>query len=202
MLGPKGVLKRKTRILVTHGIAYLPQVDNIVVLKDGEVSEMGTYKELLERKGAFAEFLQHHITEEDVSELEDPALIEELKSVVGISPHLTKGKSRRISESSDAGSDAGGMRRRISSARSLEGSMSRSGSVRRGEELRRHAGSLQGGKDRLIEVEKSETDSVKMAVYMDYFRAAGWHMSVGTFALYFVYQGEYRTQNFLKFREN
>jgi ATP-binding cassette subfamily C (CFTR/MRP) protein 1 len=50
VLGPKGLLKRKTRVLVTHGIAYLPQVDNIIVMKDGEISEIGTYKELLAKK--------------------------------------------------------------------------------------------------------------------------------------------------------
>jgi len=54
VIGPKGVLKRKTRVLVTHGIAYLPQMDNIVVMKDGEISEMGTYRELLERKVSFS----------------------------------------------------------------------------------------------------------------------------------------------------
>lgn len=50
-------------MLVTHGITFLPEVDVIVVLKDGEVTEMGTYKELLEKKGAFAEFLVQHLTE-------------------------------------------------------------------------------------------------------------------------------------------
>ena len=50
VLGPRGLLKRKTRVLVTHGIAFLPQCDNIIVMKDGEISEMGTYQELLDKK--------------------------------------------------------------------------------------------------------------------------------------------------------
>jgi ATP-binding cassette subfamily C (CFTR/MRP) protein 1 len=50
---------------VTHGITYLPDVDIIVVLKDGEVTELGTYRQLLEKKGAFAEFLVQHLTEVD-----------------------------------------------------------------------------------------------------------------------------------------
>ena len=30
----------QTRILVTHGIAFLPQVDQIIVLQDGRISEV------------------------------------------------------------------------------------------------------------------------------------------------------------------
>lgn len=63
VIGPSGILKKKTRVLVTHGITYLPEADNIIVLKDGEVTERGTYRQLLEKKGAFAEFLVHHLTE-------------------------------------------------------------------------------------------------------------------------------------------
>lgn len=63
VIGPTGMLKKKTRVLVTHGITYLPEVDNIIVLKDGEVSETGTYKQLLEKKGAFADFLLQHLNE-------------------------------------------------------------------------------------------------------------------------------------------
>ncbi len=48
----------------------LPHVDEIIVLKNGEVSEMGTYKELLSHQGAFAEFIATYLTavndEEDV----------------------------------------------------------------------------------------------------------------------------------------
>lgn len=63
VIGPNGILGGKTRILVTHGITYLPEVDNIFVLKEGEISEQGTYHELLEKKGAFAEFLIQHLQE-------------------------------------------------------------------------------------------------------------------------------------------
>lgn len=34
------------------------------MLKDGEVSEVGSYKELLAQKGAFAEFLMQHLEEQ------------------------------------------------------------------------------------------------------------------------------------------
>jgi ABC-type nitrate/sulfonate/bicarbonate transport system ATPase subunit len=36
VIGPKGLLKNKTRLLVTHGVKYLPIVDRIVVLSNEE----------------------------------------------------------------------------------------------------------------------------------------------------------------------
>lgn len=63
VIGPEGLLKNCTRVLVTHGITYLPQTDKIVVLKDGEVSETGTYQELLDKKGDFSDFLVQHMNE-------------------------------------------------------------------------------------------------------------------------------------------
>uniref|UniRef100_A0A674JRT1 ATP binding cassette subfamily C member 3 n=1 Tax=Terrapene triunguis TaxID=2587831 RepID=A0A674JRT1_9SAUR len=68
VIGPEGALKGKTRMLVTHGITFLPQVDHIVVLVDGKISEMGSYQELLKQNGAFAEFLRNYAPDEDIEE--------------------------------------------------------------------------------------------------------------------------------------
>uniref|UniRef100_A0A8U7N0C2 ATP binding cassette subfamily C member 2 n=1 Tax=Corvus moneduloides TaxID=1196302 RepID=A0A8U7N0C2_CORMO len=65
VLGPKGLLQKKTRILVTHSISFLPQVDNIVVLAAGAVSEHGSYSTLLAKKGAFAQFLNLYGNQEE-----------------------------------------------------------------------------------------------------------------------------------------
>lgn len=54
----------QTRILVTHSISYLPQVDVIIVMSGGKISEMGSYQELLARDGAFAEFLRTYASGE------------------------------------------------------------------------------------------------------------------------------------------
>uniref|UniRef100_A0A674BMM9 ATP binding cassette subfamily C member 2 n=1 Tax=Salmo trutta TaxID=8032 RepID=A0A674BMM9_SALTR len=64
VVGPKGILKDKTRILVTHGVSFLPYVDEIVVLKEGCVSEVGSYQSLKDSKGAFSEFLDTYAKEE------------------------------------------------------------------------------------------------------------------------------------------
>lgn len=55
----------KTRLLVTHGVSFLPETDTIVVLKDGKISEMGTFKELMDKKGAFSDFMMAHLQDVD-----------------------------------------------------------------------------------------------------------------------------------------
>ena len=54
----------QTRILVTHGISFLPKVDLIVTLDKGEISEVGTFQELVTHAGAFAEFLKNYLANE------------------------------------------------------------------------------------------------------------------------------------------
>ena len=65
-------------VQVTHSITYLPKVDNIVVIKDGRISEIGTYKELLAQKGAFAEVLVQFLSQE-LEETDEDNLPSELE---------------------------------------------------------------------------------------------------------------------------
>lgn len=65
----------QTRILVTHGISFLPQVDYIVVLVDGKISEMGSYQELLKQNKDFAEFLRNYALDDDIEEDEPTSTV-------------------------------------------------------------------------------------------------------------------------------
>lgn len=64
VIGPKGILMNKTKLLVTHAVTYLPQTNQILVIQDGRISECGTYQELLDKKGEFAEFVEQYIKAE------------------------------------------------------------------------------------------------------------------------------------------
>lgn len=55
---PQLVFFSQTRLLVTHGIHFLPQVDEIVVLGNGTILEKGSYSSLLAKKGLFAKYLK------------------------------------------------------------------------------------------------------------------------------------------------
>ncbi|XP_071328193.1 multidrug resistance-associated protein 1-like isoform X2 [Trachinotus anak] len=59
VIGPRGLLKDKTRVLVTHGLSFLSKADLVLVMKDGHISEMGSYMELMDKKGAFAKLIQN-----------------------------------------------------------------------------------------------------------------------------------------------
>ena len=95
VIGPRGLLRNKTRLLVTHGVSYLPQMDNILVMKDGAITENGSYSELLAQKGAFAEFLVQYLSEKKEEEL-DPETETELEEIQkDLELHLGKANLER-----------------------------------------------------------------------------------------------------------
>ncbi|XP_036051966.1 multidrug resistance-associated protein 1 isoform X4 [Onychomys torridus] len=110
VVGPMGLLKNKTRILVTHGISYLPQVDVIIVMSGGKISEMGSYQELLDRAGAFAEFLRTYASAEQDMASEDDSVSgsgKESKPVEnGMLVTVGKHPQRHLSSSSSHSGDA------------------------------------------------------------------------------------------------
>jgi len=58
VLGPRGLLKDKLRVLVSSALEPLPGADAIYVLEEGAVSECGTFASLAAANGAFARQLQ------------------------------------------------------------------------------------------------------------------------------------------------
>uniref|UniRef100_A0A8C6TA35 ATP-binding cassette, sub-family C (CFTR/MRP), member 6b, tandem duplicate 1 n=1 Tax=Neogobius melanostomus TaxID=47308 RepID=A0A8C6TA35_9GOBI len=58
VIGPNGLLRGKTRILVTHGASLLPHCDLVLVMEEGRISESGSFTQLMERNGSFAKFIQ------------------------------------------------------------------------------------------------------------------------------------------------
>ncbi|XP_063222702.1 multidrug resistance-associated protein 1-like [Bacillus rossius redtenbacheri] len=191
VIGPAGLLKNKTRVLVTHGITFLPSVDLVVVLKAGEVSETGTYQQLVQSRGAFSEFLDQHLQDIVASDAPEESLEEvkrQLESTLG-KEEAERKLNRAISQ--------------VSETRSLVGSTggtatpfaSRSGSVRSrrsgGGSVRRRRNSPGAGKQpavsgqKLIEAERVEQGTVKAAVFTYYVKAMGLALALQT-AAYFA----------------
>jgi ATP-binding cassette subfamily C (CFTR/MRP) protein 1 len=46
-----GALKDKTRVLVTHQLQFVSKADLVIVMKDGKITEIGSYDELMSAQG-------------------------------------------------------------------------------------------------------------------------------------------------------
>ncbi|CAG5127097.1 unnamed protein product, partial [Candidula unifasciata] len=170
-----GMLRRKTRILVTHGVHWLPQVDKIVVLIDGRISEIGSYDELLSHDGDFAQFLKTYLTmEESDDEDEDPEIVAMKAKIL----------ERVDSVTSDAAATSGDEKARSSSH--LKRRISKP-VIDKKEEPKIEIKPPRPG-DRLTEEEKSETGKVKTAVFMEYFKAIGLCATFSFFSFFALYQ--------------
>ncbi|KAL5035647.1 hypothetical protein RTP6_003309 [Batrachochytrium dendrobatidis] len=55
-----GALAGKTRILVTHQLHFLPRVDYIIVMSNGEISEHGSYSDLMASNGEFSSLMGNY----------------------------------------------------------------------------------------------------------------------------------------------
>lgn len=53
-----GILRNKTRILVTNNLSILPFVDQIIVISEGSISETGSYRHLMGNNGDFSLFVR------------------------------------------------------------------------------------------------------------------------------------------------
>lgn len=61
-------LTGKTRILVTHALHFLPQVDYIYCIENGTIAEEGTYADLMTRGGEFSQFITEFGSKEEEQE--------------------------------------------------------------------------------------------------------------------------------------
>lgn len=185
VIGKKGLLRNKTRVLVTHGVHWLPMVDMIVVLVDGKISEMGSYDELMDHDGAFAQFLKTYLTQEkneDDDEDDDPE-IQEAKSKI-----LQRLESVTSDTATTSGDEVRALRKRRTSEKKPK--------------LIRSISTVIGGKcdpkvtdkqekdtEKLIQDEKKEEGAVARKVFMKYFRAVGFITTVVILVIYVGFQG-------------
>ncbi|XP_038108731.1 multidrug resistance-associated protein 1 [Culex quinquefasciatus] len=181
VIGENGLLAKKTRLLVTHGITYLPFTDNIYVVKDGKIDESGSYQELLDKKGAFAEFLLQHLQNVNQESENIDDIKAQLETSVGneeLRAKLVRAISRqsRTESTSDAGSTHKSFSRQISETESITST-------------RKSKLDLDNvPNERLIEEEKAEIGNVKWSVYNHYMKSIGISFSVTTVIFSLLYQ--------------
>nr|XP_044603416.1 multidrug resistance-associated protein 1 [Equus asinus] len=163
---PMGAARLMTRLLVTHGISYLPQVDVIIVMSGGKISEMGSYQELLARDGDFAEFLRTYASAEQEQDEQDNGSAgigspgkegKQMENGMLVTDAVGKQMQRQLSNSSTYSSDIG---RHCNSTAELQ----------KDEAKKEEAW-------KLVEADKAQTGQVKLSVYWGYMRAIGLFLS-------------------------
>ncbi|XP_055108074.2 ATP-binding cassette sub-family C member 2 [Symphalangus syndactylus] len=180
VLGPNGLLKGKTRLLVTHSMHFLPQVDEIVVLGNGTIVEKGSYSALLAKKGEFAKnlktFLRHTGPEEEATvhdgseeEDDDYGLISSVEEIPEDAASITMRRENSFRRTLSRSSRSNGRH-----LKSLKNSLKTRNvnSLKEDEEL------VKGQK--LIKKEFIETGKVKFSIYLEYLQA------IGLFSIFFI----------------
>ncbi|OWA50131.1 Canalicular multispecific organic anion transporter 2 [Hypsibius exemplaris] len=169
VVGPNGLLKGKTRVLVTHGISFLPQTDQIVVLSLGSVSEVGSYDQLLQNDGAFAEFLRTYLLDETEAREEEEPVVETMQDEAMQELALSQPPAQAANEPSPP-------HRKYPTdllAKSVNG--------------KGHTTAFQEPvKGRLVEDEMTAVGKVAWSVYDTYFRNASYKAVFGMVFFYFA----------------
>ncbi|XP_036121361.1 canalicular multispecific organic anion transporter 1 [Molossus molossus] len=174
VLGPNGLLKGKTRLLVTHSIHFLPQVDEIVVLENGAISEKGSYSALLAKKGLFATNLKTFIKQtgpegeatvnEDSEEEDAYGLMSSVEEIPEDVASLTMRRENSLRRTLS--------RRSRSNSRHLK-PLKNSLKIQNVHTPKEEEQLVKGQK--LIKKEFIETGKVKFSIYLKYLQAIGWH---------------------------
>lgn len=55
---------------MTNSLSFLPQFDEIIMLENGSIAEMGTFEELKQKQGIFNDFVKNHLNTEASKEQE------------------------------------------------------------------------------------------------------------------------------------
>ncbi|XP_048752639.2 ATP-binding cassette sub-family C member 3-like isoform X2 [Ostrea edulis] len=163
VIGPSGLLKHKTCILVTHGIQWLPKVDNIIVIVNGKISESGTYDELLNHAGPFAEFLETYLMDTDEGDVEEEVMVKVLQRLTSLTSNETNGSVFDLRQSINDLS-----RKHLHIKSTSSHATERLSSVATDKEVKKDI-----RKHTLIEEETMESGKVKWKQFMTYFRAIG-----------------------------
>ena len=74
MLGPKGLLASKTRILATNSIPVLIEADFVTLLRGRRILEKGTYDQLQAMKGEVSNLIKTANNEEGISDSSSPSI--------------------------------------------------------------------------------------------------------------------------------
>jgi ABC-type multidrug transport system fused ATPase/permease subunit len=177
VLGPRGLLAGKARVLATNAIPVLREAEYVVLVRDGRILERGTYEQLVAMKGEIAGIISAAIADEDGASEEsasplsastasqETVFVSEGDEVEGGSPEDTLGSLEPI-RSAVAAQRLDGVRRTSTGTLRRASTASAKG-ARGGKALDEEAGNrVEASK------EHQEQGKVKWSVYGEYASSA------------------------------
>lgn len=174
VLGHKGILASKTRILATNSIPVLREADNIVLLRDGKIVERGNYDQMVAMRGEMASIIKTSNNDESDDEAMTPS--SDASSTM-VATGLNPSEEDRYEETDDVGNLeplrpglVDGMRNRKSSAVSLRRASTASFKGPR-RKIMDEEDQVTGPKGKQNK-EFSEQGKVKWKVYVEYAKAS------------------------------
>ncbi|KAI7871902.1 multi drug resistance-associated protein MRP [Spinellus fusiger] len=170
VIGPNGILKNKARILVTHGISYLHQTNNVVMLKEGIISSQGSFDDLMSQRGELHTLINEYGNQ--TKEVEEELVV----------PDVSADYNEEHAEEDGNLHSLISTRERLMSVSSSRSAVTlRRASVA---SLKRKVKIVDENVDRLITVEESAKGSVKGDVYLQYAKSS----SIFSVALVLIFQ--------------
>ncbi|KAF9899576.1 hypothetical protein EC991_008613 [Linnemannia zychae] len=169
LIGPNGLLKDKTRVLVTHGIHHLEHVDQIVVVKDKGISENGRYEELMETKGAFYQLINEYSISSRRNKKETPAKANSTDIITEIESNKSDGDT--LSIDGETTTQGGLQEERVDEKDIIATAIAAK------------------SEEKLVTKEKMEEGNVSWSVYKTYLRTASYRNAVFALLLLVAAQG-------------
>ncbi|KAJ9087834.1 hypothetical protein DSO57_1029153 [Entomophthora muscae] len=156
VLGKEGILRNKTRVLVTHAIHFLPVLDTIAMFENGRINEIGTFNELkANESSAIHQLITAKAPEENAPP--EKLLGQSMSRLSVISHHELLEDTWDGETSSHIQHVACQAIMRPASVMSVQ--------------LGRANAELGSNQDKLMTVEESSQGSVQASVYLKYFKA-------------------------------
>ena len=191
VVGPYGILQSKTRVLVTHGLAFLKHVDHVVFMKNGKIEAQGQFLDLVEECAPFQEFIKSaNLSDDDKNSLNIDDLSSNEERRHSFTPSMA-------SDTSDIGVTKPEMfkaeyskklrKRRPSATISIfDEEMNHDADLKDVAAMEKEKKKEDEG--RLTEKEVAEEGNIKLSIFVNYVKSIGIPAFCVAFTLFILYQ--------------
>ncbi|OTF69735.1 ABC transporter-like protein, partial [Euroglyphus maynei] len=177
VIGPKGCLRNKTRILVTTKLSLLPKMDEIYYISRGEIKDRGQFEQLIDSDGPFSKYVAEYFIDQQSgfeTDLDQP----DSEFINQMEPKIKRAIEHvQLSRSISFNRNISMNEQRHHSTFASQSAINRSQFIRSEsifESEKIFAENVQISQGRLIQAEEMAEGSVKMVNHKIYLQTIGW----------------------------